>query len=236
MTGNCCKMIDMVFEWILEENQRAGNISNVPWRFSEKIKLLTKNSKLQFPPLFMSKPYLHTYSEALFCQLLPYRNAIVHDRSFSVSGDNLILLSSKSGNSLTLSHVQMGCLVRFVIALVRALTGVFAVDTFTENLLRYHLDVLSEAHGLTTFNQQKPLLVNVELTAPKQDDFFPANLKQVREKIRRIHPNRDVIFNLTVLAVEGEDLVAKWYFAADDVPDSDLVNFNEEIHKTYRLK
>jgi len=230
------KMIDMIFEWILEENQRAGIISKVPWSFCEKIKLLNNTSNLKFPPFFMGKQYIHKYSEALFQQLLPYRNAIVHDKGFSVSGDTLVLSSPKTGDSLTLSRAQIGYIVRFVIALVRSLAGVIEVDTYTDNLLRYYLDVLSEAHGLTTFDQRMPLLVNVELTAPKQGDFFPANLKQVRDTVKRIHPNQDVIFNLTVLAVDGEDLIAKWYFASDNVPDSDLVNFNKEVHETYRLK
>ena len=230
------KMLDMIFEWILEENHRAGCISKLPWRFSDKLQLLANSSKLQFPPLYMSEQYLHTYSEALFRQLLPYRNAIVHDKSFSVSGTTLTLSSAKNGTSLTLSRVQLGCLVRFVIALVRALAGVITVDTYMDNLLRYHLDVLATAHGLATFNQQMPLLVHVELTVLKHGDAFPANLKQARDTVTRIHPGRDVVFNLTVLAVEGENLIAKWYFAAKEVPDLDMVTFVEESYKTHRLK
>jgi hypothetical protein len=230
------KMLDMIFEWILEENHRSGNISKVPWRFSDKLKLLANRSKLRFPSLFMSQRYLHVYSETLFRQLLPYHNAIVHDNSFSVSGDPLTLSSSKNGISLTLNCVQIGCLVRFVIALVRALAGVIVVDTYTDNMLRYHLNVLATAHGLATFNQRMPLLVDVELTVPKHGDSFPANLKQARDTVRRIHPGKDVVFNLTVLAVEGENLITKWYFAAEEVPASDLVTFGEESHKSHRLK
>jgi hypothetical protein len=228
------KMLDMVFEWILEENHRSGNISKVPWPFEKKLKLLANRAKLQFPPLFMSHQYLHDYSEALYCELLPYRDEIVHDNSFSVSGDTLILSSSKRGASLTLSRVQIGCLVRFVIALARALAGVIVIDAYTDNLIRYHLDVLATAHGLAIFNQQMPLLVHVELTLPKRGDSFLANLKQARDTVRRIHPGKDVVFNLTVLAVEGENLIAKWYFAAEEVPASDLVTFDEESHKAHR--
>jgi len=229
------KMIDMIFEWILEENHRSRNISKVPRRFSDKLKLLANRSKLQFPPLFMRQQYLHVYSEALFRQLLPYRNAIVHDNSFSVSRDTLTLAISKSGISLTLNRVQIGCLVRFVIALVRALAGVIVVDTCTDNLLRYNLDVLAMAHRLATFNQRMPLIVHVKLTVPKRGDSFPANLKQARDTVRRIHPGRDVIFNLTVLAVEGKNVIAKWYFAAQEVPALDVVTFGKESHKSCRL-
>jgi hypothetical protein len=227
------KMLDMIFEWIFEENHRLGNISKVPWRFSDKLQLLANGSKLQVPPLFISQQYLHVYSEALFRQLLPYRNAIVHDKSFSVSEGTLTVSSSKTGRNLILSRVQIGCLVRFVIALVRALAGVIAMDTYMDKLLRYHLDVLATAHGLATFNQHMPLHVQVKLTVPKRADSFPANLKQVRDTVSRIHPNRDVLFNLTVLAVEGEDLVAKWYFPTEEVPTSDLTTFGKGSHKTH---
>ena len=232
----CYKMIGMIFEWILEENQRSGNISKVPWPFSDKLKLLENRSKLQFPPLFMSQQYLHVYSEALFRQLLPYRNAVVHDKSFSVSGNTLTLLSSEKGLSLNLSRVQIGCLVRFVIALVRALAGVIVIDTYTDNMLRYYLDVIAMAHGLAHFNQRMPLLMHVELTVPKRGDSFPANLKQARDTVSRMHPDRDVAFNLTVLAVEGENLIAKWHFIAEEVPVSDFVIFGKESHKKNRLK
>ncbi|MBM3301828.1 MAG: hypothetical protein FJY85_17990, partial [Deltaproteobacteria bacterium] len=200
------KMIDMIFEWILEENYRSGNISKVPWPYSDKLKLLADRSRIQFPPLFLSQQYLHNYSEALFCQLLPYRNVIVHDNSFSVSNGTLTLSSPKDGTSLTLSRVQIGCLVRFVVALGRALAGIIVVDTHMDKLLRYHLDVLVAAHGLPAFKQQIPLLVRVELTVLKRGDCFPANLKQVRDNLRRMLPGRDVDFDLTVLAVEGENL------------------------------
>jgi hypothetical protein len=229
------KMLDMIFEWILEENHRSGNISEVPWRFSEKLKLLKNRSKLQLPPLFISQQYLLVYSEALFQNLLQFRNAIVHDNSFSVSRDTLTLSSSKSG-SLSLNRLQIGCLVRFVIALVRALAGVIVVDTYAGNLLRYHLDALAIAHGLAIFNQQKPLLVHIKLTVPKHGDSFLANLKQARDTVSQIHPGQEVSFNLTVMTVEGEKLIAKWYFEAEEVPAADFVTFGEESHKTHRLK
>ena len=63
---------------------------------------------------------------------------------------------------------------------------------------------LAAAHGLAIFNQRKPLLVRVELTVPKHGNSFPANLKQARDTVRRIHPGIDVVFDLTVLAVGRE--------------------------------
>ena len=59
------KALDMIFEWVLEEN-----FTNVHGPFKKKVELLKKESNLQLPPLFDSQPYLYTYAKALFCQLL----------------------------------------------------------------------------------------------------------------------------------------------------------------------
>ncbi len=67
------KILDMVYEWILEENESIGVISDVPWRFSQKLKLI-KKTNLQYPSLFADNPYLKDYSFAFFTNLLPYRN------------------------------------------------------------------------------------------------------------------------------------------------------------------
>ena len=74
------KMLDMIFEWIFEENHRVGRIKKVPWGFQDKLNLLQGKPKLQYPPLFTTKKYLYSYSEALFRRLLPYRNEIVHNK------------------------------------------------------------------------------------------------------------------------------------------------------------
>ena len=230
------KMLDMIFEWILEENYNAGKIKKVPWGFQDKLNLLKSNSTLQYPPLFTTQKYLHSYSEALFCRLLPYRNEVVHNKAFSVSGGQLILSSSKNKNTgLTLSRAQIGCLVRFVVALARALAGVVEIDAHRDRLLKYHLDSLTTAHGLTAFKQKEPLLVNVELEVPKRCGSFPVNLKQIRDKVRTQFPAQDIGFNLTVRAVDGENLIAKWYFKEEKVPTLDEVIFDEASYKAHRV-
>lgn len=230
------KILDMIFEWILEENHSAGNIKKVPWGFQDKLKLLKGKAKLQSPPLFTTKKYLHSYSEALFRRLLPYRNEIVHNKAFSVANDQLILASSKNKNiGLTLSRTQLGCLVRFVVALARALAGVIEVDAHRDSLLKYHLDSLTTAHELKAFKQRKPILINVELEVSKRCGSFPGNLKQVRDEVRTQFPTQDVVFNLTVQTVDGENLIAKWYFKEEDVPTSDEVTFDEGSYRAHRV-
>ena len=230
------KMLDMIFEWILEENHSAGNIKKVPWGFTDKLDLLKNKSKLQYPPLFTTQKYLHSHSEALFSQLLPYRNEIVHNKAFSICKDKLILSSSRNQNiGLTLSRVQIGCLVRFVVALARALAGVIEVNAHMDRLLKYHLDSLKTAHKLKVFKQKKLFLVNVEFEVPQQCGSFPVNLKQIRDKVSTTFPTQDAVFNLTVQTVDGENIIAKWYFKEEDVPTSDEVTFDEGSYKAHRV-
>lgn len=232
------KTLDMIFEWILEENHKLENISKVPWSFSDKVKILTQRaSNFQLPDPFKNQPYLYDYAKALFCQLVPYRHEVVHKNRFSVSGDTLTLSDSKAGTSLILNGQQVAHLVRFALALVRVLTNKIVVDRKTDKLLRYYLDTLAPIHGLRTFNQQKPFLVHVELTVPKRGASFPADMERVRDEVKRKFPSlsREVFFDLTVRAVEGETLIAKWYFAPEEVPDLDLMIFYEESHKAHRV-
>ncbi|MDE2889085.1 MAG: hypothetical protein OXR72_12820 [Gemmatimonadota bacterium] len=228
------KVLDMIFEWILEENCKVGKIPQVPWRFADKEKMLKKASILQLPRLFDTHPHLLTYARAVFCKLVPYRNEVLHSNSFSVSGDELTLSSSRKGTTLTFSGDQVDGLARFVRILARALIGEISVDEYKHRVIRRYLDVLAPVHGLKTFNQQMSRFVRVELTAPRKGPAFPANLKQVRDLISKTFRDQDVFFDLKVIAVDGEEIVSKWHFAPDEVPDVDVLTFYEESHKAHR--
>ena len=228
------KTLDMIFEWVLEESCKLGKIPQVPWRFAEKEKLLKKVSKLQLPRLFDTHAQLFTYATAIFRKLVPFRNEIIHSNSFSVSGDQLTLSSSRKGATLTLSGNQVDCLVRFVRILARALIGETSVDEYKHSVIRHYLDLLAPVHGLKTFNQRMPRFVHVELTAPRKGPAFPADLKQVRDVLSHTFDDQEVFFDLKVIAVDGERVVSKWHFAPDEVPDVDLMTFYEESHKAHR--
>lgn len=228
------KVLDMIFEWVLEENCKLGKIRQVPWRFTDKEKLLKNVSNLQLPPLLVKNAHFFTYARALFLTLAPFRNEVVHSNSFSVSRDTLTLSSSRSGANLTLSGKQMDCLVRFVRILARSLIGEVSVDAYKHKLIRSYLDVLAPVHGLGTFNQQMPRFARVEFTVPRKGPAFPADLKQVRDVLSHTFDEQEVFFDLKVIAVDGRKIVSKWHFAPDEVPDVDVLTFYEESHKAHR--
>ena len=221
------KTLDMLFEWIIE-----GNGLSSPRQFVDKVELLKKEHQL--PPLFEDRPYLYGYAKALFCQLLPYRNAVVHENSFSVSEDTLTLSSSRTKTSLTLSSTQVGCLTRLVYVTVRALTGKVVIDNYQDKMLRYYLDILAPVHGLKIFGQQPPRFVHVKLTVPKQGPAFLVDLKNVRDQLARTFPSQETIFDLKVKGVEGEQLIAKWHFSPEEVPAFDVMTLYAESHAANR--
>jgi len=160
----------------------------------------------------------------------------VHSKTSPVCKDKLILSSSIDENiKLTLSRAQIGYLVRFVVALARALAGVIEVDAHMDRLLKYHLDCLKTAHGLKVFKQKKPLLVNVEFEVPKQCGSFSVNLKQIRNKVRSQFSTQDVSFDLSVQTVDGENIITKWYFNEEEVPALDEAIFDEGSYKAHRV-
>jgi hypothetical protein len=128
------KVLDMIYEWILEENLSVGVITEVPWKFSKKVNLI-KLTDLIYPSLFTSNPHLKDYSFAFFTNLLPYRNDIVHNHNFSVLADRITLVDSKAGTNLTLDRTHIGYLVRFVVAVAQCLVGKVVFDIFIDRLI-----------------------------------------------------------------------------------------------------
>ena len=232
------KILDMIFEWILEENVPTGNINRIPWKFSEKIELISKKyNQLGCPPIFQSNPYIKDYLFALYSDLLKFRNEVVHKHNFSVSDNNLRIDTTVEGKSymLVLDRGELGAFVRAVVAVANLLIGVLSFGPWEDQLFKYHLDRIQKLHGLADFKQAKPILVNVELKVPKEKGLFSADLEFVRQEVSRIYPNVDVLFNLKIIGlVDGKPSIG-WSFSADSVPKEDVFELRSDNHEKYRV-
>lgn len=228
------KILDMIFEWILEENRTAGNVKNIPWRFVERIETIS-NSQLIYPPLLQTEPYIKDYSFALYKSLLKFRNEVVHRHNFSVSGNKLVVDTTVDGHSYTLvlDRSELGALVRVAIASAKLLIGDLPFGSQVDRLLKYHLNRIQKLHALPEFKQAKPLLVNVILEVPVEKEPFPADLKFVRQEVSRIHPNADIQFNLKIVGLANEKPSVNWFFPADKVPETDLLELRANSFEEY---
>ena len=201
------KILDMIFEWILEKNKQVGIIQEISWKFSKKINVISNNDQLDYPPLLQSEPYIRYYLFALYSNLLKFRNEIVHENRFSILGVKLRIEAIKDSQSysIELDRGELGAFVRIVVAVAKLLAGVLPFGKQEDCLLKYHLDRISKLHGLSEFKQAKPVLVNVTLKVPEEKRIFPADIKFVREKINQILPNVNVLFNLKVIGLVNDN-------------------------------
>ena len=96
------KALDMVFEWILEENYATGTVpARQPpsrWRFDEKTRCIGKLPLELFPPPMRSAPGLRERLVGLYVNLLGFRNEIVHRSSFSVHDGKLEVAHEAKGS------------------------------------------------------------------------------------------------------------------------------------------
>ena len=226
------KIIDMIFEWVLEENKKVGKIQRVPWKFKEKIKIIS-SSQLNYPSLFQSNPYIKDYLFALYSNLLKFRNEIVHKNNFSASDTKLKIKTTENSQlySIVLKRGELGAFVRTVIAVAKMLTGVLPFGEREDRLLKYHLDRIMKLHGLSEFKQAKPILVDVILKVSEEKGMFPADLKFVREQINRIHPNVTVLYNLKIIGLVNDKPSVCWFFPVDSVPTDDVLELSPDGYK-----
>jgi hypothetical protein len=229
------KILDMVFEWILNENEKAGNIQKTPWEFKKKIKIISSVT-LNYPSLLQSEPYIRDYLFALYSKLLKFRNEIVHNNNFSVDGKLKVeTIKNSKSYSIELDRGELGALVRTVVAAANLLTGVLSFGNQENCLFKYHLDRISKLHGLIEFKQTKPILVNVILNVPEEKNIFPVDVKFVREKINRIYPNGNVLFNLKIIGLVNDRPSSCWFFPIDSLPKEELFELQSGKYEEYLI-
>jgi hypothetical protein len=228
------KILDMIFEWILEENKKVGKIQRVPWKFKEKIQIISR-SQLNYPSLLQSNPYIKDSLFALYLKLLKFRNEIVHKNNFLVSDTKLRIETIENSQSylVELDRGELGAFVRTVIAVAKMLTGVLPFGEREDCLLKYHLDRIKKLHDLSEFKQAKPILVDVILKVPEEKGMFSVDLKFVQEQISRIHPNVNVMFNLKVIGLINDKPSVCWFFPVDFVPKDEMFELKPDSYKEY---
>jgi len=230
------KILDMIIEWILEENKKSGNIQSVPWKFYKKIKIISSTSaQLDYPPLFQSIPYIKDYLSALYLKLLKFRHEIIHKNNFKVSNGKLIIETTEKSKlySIDLDRGELGAFIRTVVAIANLLTGVLLFGEQEDCLLKYHLDRIKKLHGLSEFRQVKTILINVILKVPKEKSIFPADIKFVRERISQIYPNVKTLFNLKVMGLINDKPSVCWDFPVDFIPKGEILELRSNNYKKY---
>lgn len=234
------KVLDMIIEWILEENYNAQKITDKKspsqWQFSKKIDKI-HNLQLEYPPLIQVEPYIWDYLFALYSNLLKFRHEIVHKNNVDLVKDGKLRVDTLEDGqpySLELDRGELGFFVRTVVALAELLTGIRLFGKMVNSLLKYHLDRIKKLHELDEFKQKEPILVNIRLEVPKEEGIFPAYVKDALEEVN-VGPNTTLLFNLKVIGLVDDKPSECWFFPVDDVPKDDVLELRPDSYPEHKI-
>lgn len=199
------KILDMVIEWVLHQN-----LADVPWQFAQKITAL--GGQLVFPELIEIRAWLRERVIALYRELAPLRNTVIHRRNFQSTNGTLEIQPDKgtfANQTVILNESNVRTFAVLMVSLVRYLEGAWAMDYFQEKRLRRALDDLSYLHGLPSLGQREPLFQSVRVFVADEDPIV-VDIQRVRDELTANYPANDVEFCIRIIAVtrDGQNATA----------------------------
>ncbi len=209
-----------------------GKRSPTRWTFEKKIENI-KRTDIKFPPFFQEYPYVLDYLRQIYINLLEFRHEIVHRNQFQVSHDEEKLTvayqKKETGEErkLDISRVTLGHFIRSVVLVANVLNDDKEFGKKEDVLFKYYWDRTEALHNLPLFNQEMSVVIDVELNVPEENGKFLADLNFVRRKLATIMPGANVLFSLTVNALENDSVVKSWYFDAESVPNVEVMELTE---------
>lgn len=191
------KNIDMIFEWILQEN-----LTEVKYPFNWKIKELEKlinHSDFKLPVLLSNERDLLNILFQLYKRLVPYRNKIVHGNWGYIQNENLVF-DFTDGNRI----FQLSLSFEEIINLSEAISYISEILIKSpENVsvmvetIKHILDKLFRLHEVITFNIDKPRFFEVQYEL--KENSIVNNL-EIREHLaKEVNGNEQISYTLLVL-------------------------------------
>ena len=201
------KLLDMLIEWILEENGLPST-----FRFQQKLEWL-KNSPI-FPPQIESRRWLVERLAGLYRTLEPLRGTIIHDKHFTAADGAIQVASSRRGvtrEPVEISATHLRILARTIVSVLRYVDGTWQLDEFREKKLRYDLDELATLHRLPSLGQKSPFHTCVRVYSTDSDPLL-VDLVAIRRDLATHYVNQDCSFDLRVLMVSNGEVVDAYLF------------------------
>ncbi|MGB5097002.1 MAG: hypothetical protein WBN82_03730 [Porticoccaceae bacterium] len=212
------KLLDMLIEWILEENGVPSK-----FRFQEKVQHL-KNSPV-FPAVIETRSWLKERLIGFYRTLEPLRGTIIHDKHFT-SADGAIQISRSKkgiiGSPVDITAARLRKLACTIMSILRYIDGTWHLDELREKILRHDLDELIALHGLPSLGQKLPFHTCVRVYLKASDPFL-VDLMPIRNDLDARYANQDCSFDLRVLLVRDDSVFDAYLFpwSLFAVPSSD---------------
>lgn len=201
------KLLDMLIEWILEEN-------GIPSTFSFHQKLQHLKGSPIFPPVIESRTWLKERLTGLYSTLEPLRGTIIHDKHFTATDGSIRVASSKKGVIGPLFEISASSLRKLavtIVSLLKYVDGTWHLDGFREKILRHDLDELAALHRLPLLGQKPPFHTCVRVYLSGSDPLL-IDLMSIRSDLAARYVNQDCSFDLRVLMVRDENVVEAYLF------------------------
>lgn len=205
------KLLDMVVEWVLHQN-----VSPVPWRFVDKIAALGR--QVVFPALIENRTWLRNGLTALYEELAPLRNTVIHSRSFQSNNGTLSVTPDRgkfANQNVTLDASVIRTFAVLMVSLIRFLEGTWIMDSFQEKRLRRALDELQYLHSLATLGQKVPVFQSVRIFVPDEDPIR-VNVERARNDLAARYATNDVVIGIRIVAVARDGQTATAYQVGPD--------------------
>ena len=220
------KCLDMIIEWILEEN--TGTL-NHQWGYKckkSKMNEMFHTGNLQLPPPLMHDTDVFERLLRLYSKLLDHRHVIVHRDQFEVKND-VFSVENDGGIRYDFDATQLFSLAK---------TGTVSAEVLLKNsmsddqerALNRYLDNLDFIHGQGTFDIAPPWAGKIEyrIEAEDRDPYrWEIDLDLVRTADESTPSTRGYILKI-VGTYEG-DTVCEWEIPSEVVPDGDTLELTE---------
>jgi hypothetical protein len=200
----------MIVEWVLEANGAPAT-----FRFEEKLKVLAQAPA--FPSVIETRSWLKDRVVGLYRELEPLRGTIIHDRYFTSADGNLQVSSSKRqvvGPQISLPQSVLRLLALTTVSLLRYIEGVWVLNEIREKTLRHELDELGALHGYPALNQKTPFYTTVRVFSEAPDPR-EVDLPRIRQDLAAHYADRDCMFDVRVLLVNGGEVADAFMFPWD---------------------
>ncbi|AIS32457.1 hypothetical protein BRM9_1645 [Methanobacterium formicicum] len=238
------KILDMIFEWILEMNNQTPK--SLHWTFEAKIKRIESlDAQLTYPPFFEYNKDIKDHLFNLYKNLKEFRNEVVHNHNFNITdvNTNPILQITSEDKTLVINKDQMKYFVAIVVSIAKILIGKIRFGKNEIIHYKFYLDQIPNLHKSDLFKLKKPILLNVIWVLNSKKNENSVNLDLIRKSLQKYkdYNEREVNFNLWAVSVEDGEIVKAWNFPAEDINqfkifDLDLNYYNGKLVSLDKLK
>jgi len=232
------KLLDMQFEWILEEHEKDGIVSGVPNRLSRKIGQwndLEAHGNLQSPLTYTQHADIRNRVFSLYEDLRDHRNAVIHRDDFEIMNENFQVTNS-TGTTYQFSREQLFGLARTGTLSSQALiSGTLSAEE--ERLLKTYLDMVDFVHGEGLYDIAPPWAETVEITVNDEDGTgWIIDIDRIWNEFESTTPEATGFF-LHIIGRHEDEEGAEWRIPSEELDRSGELDLSRDTNdwESYRI-